>query len=82
MKLSNLIRQSAAMITVGALAAAMLVGAASADITNRIHYRCWDDTLRVSHGGWVSYRYMAEDNCERAAQVYPNHDLWIESERY
>ena len=69
-------------LVVCALGGATIVGAAYADINNRLHYRCWDDTLRVSHGGWVSRRNMAEDNCERAADSYPNNELWIESEEY
>lgn len=62
-----------------------LVAAASyahADLNIRTHYRCWDNTLRVSHGGWVSYYNMAADNCRIALQYYPNNQMWVTSEQY
>ena len=76
------IRAALIRIAIAALAAMTLFGAASADITTRIHYRCWDETLRVSHGGWVSLRYMAENNCAFAAKLYPNNVFRIQSEEY
>lgn len=76
---------TAALIAVAVtaiLAGFMPVSTAQADISSRIHYRCWDDTLRVSHGGWVSYRHMAERNCAQARNAYPNNVMWVESENY
>ncbi len=72
---------SPAMLAV-AISFAAVTNYAEADLNNRTHYRCWDNTLRVSHGGWVSYRNMAEDNCRRARQSYPNNQMWVESEQY
>ena len=70
-------------ISIGFAALAVLAGTfATADLNTRTHYRCWDDTLRVSHGGWVSYQHMAQTNCDNARAAYPQNTMWVESEQY
>lgn len=70
------------LITGLAAVATIAASVATADINTRTHYRCWDDTLRVSHGGWVSYQRMARANCNNAKRAYPNNNMWVQSERY
>lgn len=53
-----------------------------ADVMIDVHYRCWDDTLRVSVGGWVSHRHIAEENCENQEAAYPDNSMWVEEESY
>ena len=72
----------AAAAAVALIGAAVAFGPANADVTTNTHYRCWDQTLRVSHGGWVSFRHMAEANCANARRAYPNNEMWVESETY
>lgn len=64
------------------LVASSLGFAAMADVINRVQYRCYDATLRVSHGGWRSHEWMAIENCERAQQIYPNNVMYIEEDHY
>ena len=73
-----------AILSAAAVAAMAVMGtsAVMADLNKREHYRCWDNTLRVSHGGWVSYRHMAQANCDAARRSYPNNQMWVETERY
>lgn len=54
----------------------------AADVLIREHHRCWDETLGSSHGGWVSQFWMAQKNCERAKEKYPDNEFWIETEQY
>jgi hypothetical protein len=67
---------------VAGIVAHLLVVPSKADVLINTHYRCWDEILRVSHGGWVSYPEIAQDNCNAAAQLYPNNNMYVVSEQY
>jgi hypothetical protein len=79
-------RGALGVVLAGALIAGTVgsgyVSIASADITTRTHYRCYNHTLRVSPGGWVSHYQTAVNNCNAHRRGYPNHRLEVQSQTY